>query len=642
MIKTLTASRQLLIAENPPEIIRAIGILQEIEKLPPEIAYFSFIAAHMPRLIRIKEALLKIDAIERVESRRGVLHDQRGEISFIQAKVEIELFEPFNHIWAEGLKRCREILDREASILQGSAVLAIRLKNPNIMVSEEELRLYFEISNKGQELASNVTVSIDPVGPAPAIPLGSNLALPIDTGLDFLDAPDLAFSTGSTIGIPIGPVLKIDVIESGAVKEIFFRVKAGQPMESRINGTLSFTDRTGSDKKLPFSFPLWVHKRRAEFKKIENPYIIGQPLKGETPLFYGREDAHAFIDENILASGDHHTFVCYGLRRSGKTSLLYRIDTHGFTDLRLKPVYVDMQGIDDEGDFYATLARTIAAKISLHTAAGAAGVEHFSAFKGFLREIEPGLGDRIIVLMLDEFEELQMRVEDGRISRTIFSNIRHLMQHEEKLIFLFCGTHQIEEMAADYWSIFFNTAVYYRLSSLKREDALRLIQEPVKDRLTYDDLALEQILKMTGSQPYLVQLVCRTLVNHLNESKKRNDAMIDDVDDAVDSIIKEGKDHFSQYIRDEATTFERVVLSASAETLTLTQADHLGVEGIYEKIRTVSSAYSKKEMMETLEKLVSREILAERNMLYYFPVQMLRKWLAARFPLRKVREEAGG
>jgi hypothetical protein len=104
-------------------------------------------------------------------------------------------------------------------------------------------------------------------------------------------------------------------------------------------------------------------------------------------------------------------------------------------------------------------------------------------------------------------------------------------------------------------------------------------------------------------------------------------------------LPKEGKDYFSQHIWEAATTFERVVLSAIAEELTHTQADHIGVEGIYDKIRTVSSAYTRKQMMETLEKLVTREILWEKNMLYGFPVHLLRKWTAAKYPLRKVREE---
>jgi hypothetical protein len=43
--------------------------------------------------------------------------------------------------------------------------------------------------------------------------------------------------------------------------------------------------------------------------------------------------------------------------------------------------------------------------------------------------------------------------------------------------------------------------------------------------------------------------------------------------------------------------------------------------------------------VEALDKLVSKEILAERNLRYWFPVDILRKWITARYPLRKVREE---
>jgi hypothetical protein len=108
---------------------------------------------------------------------------------------------------------------------------------------------------------------------------------------------------------------------------------------------------------------------------------------------------------------------------------------------------------------------------------------------------------------------------------------------------------------------------------------------------------------------------------------------------AGENFVKGESDHFYQHIWKEATTFERVVLSAIAEELTHTQAEHMGVEFIYDKIRGVSSAYTRKQLMETLEKLVTREILWEKNMLYGFPVHLLRKWTAAKYPLRKVREE---
>jgi hypothetical protein len=150
---------------------------------------------------------------------------------------------------------------------------------------------------------------------------------------------------------------------------------------------------------------------------------------------------------------------------------------------------------------------------------------------------------------------------------------------------------------------------------------------------------VEQILKMTGGQPYLIQLICRTLVNDLNENKKRNDALIDDVDDAVEQIISGGTEHFSQHIWDESSLLEHLILSAAAEELTHKQMDFIGLDAIYEKIHPLTGEFSKKQVIETLDKLVSKEILNEKNMRYCFPVNLLRKWIAARYPLRKVREE---
>ncbi len=188
IIKTLQACRQFLISENLEDISMAIGTLQQIKEFPGEINYFSFIVSIMPRLNRVKASLQKIDAIERMGTRRSVLFDQKQDMETILKQVEQDLFEPFKYIWAKGLKRCMEVLDREINILQGSAVLSIQLKNNDIQASEEKRKLYFEITNKGQEMAAQVTICIEPVG----------------SGLAF----------------PAGVAKGIDVIESGAVKEI--------------------------------------------------------------------------------------------------------------------------------------------------------------------------------------------------------------------------------------------------------------------------------------------------------------------------------------------------------------------------------------------------------------------------------------
>ena len=192
-------------------------------------------------------------------------------------------------------------------------------------------------------------------------------------------------------------------------------------------------------------------------------------------------------------------------------------------------------------------------------------------------------------------------------------------------------------MKADYWSIFFNTALYRRIGSLPEKDAVRLIREPVKDHLNYDDLAVEQILTMTGRQPYLIQLLCRTIVNELNNNKKRNDALVNDVDDAVEQIIAEDNDNFSKEAWKEAGHLERMILSAAAEELTLKHLERVNLEDILDKIAPLVRDFSREAAVDTLDKLVTGEILMEKNLNYFFIVNMTRKWIASRHPLRKVR-----
>lgn len=555
-------------------------------------------------LKRIKGNLRKLEAIERIETKQFFLSQQKESIKYLLKEIEDNRYGSGQVLWKIDLNRYLDLAEKEVKLLQGSASLIVGLKNSKLMASKEKRKLYFEIQNKGQELATDVSIHIE--------------------------------ARTSSIVFLSHKEREITLIESGATKEIYFPIIARKPETTNISGVITFSDRAREGKKIEFSFPLNILKKKKEFEVIENPYIAGQPLKGDTTLFFGREDVYNNIDTNIMVADDHHTIVCHGLRRTGKSSLLYWIKRKGFRDERLVPINIDVQGIDDEKDFYYTLSNYIIEEIA---AKNVSPIESFSQFKKFLEDIREVIGKRIVVFMVDEFEELQMRVEDGRISRTVFSNIRHLMQHEDKLIFLFCGTHKLEEMSADYWSIFFNSAMYVKISHLKRGDAIRLIKEPVKGQLVFDDLAVEQILKMSGRQPFLIQLICRNIVNDLNENKKKNNVVINDVDDVVEKVILGGDDHFSDHIWKESSSLEHLILSITAEELTHKQLDHIDRDVLFEKIESVNPAFSKKQVFDVLDKLVTREILNEKDLLYYFPVNILRKWLVTRYPLRKVIEE---
>src|SRR6185295_4109578 len=89
----------------------------------------------------------------------------------------------------------------------------------------------------------------------------------------------------------------------------------------------------------------------------------------------------------------------------------------------------------------------------------------------FLPMVFKAIGQRHLLLLFDEFEELEMRVASGKLEPTIFPFFRHLMQHGDKLGFIFVGTHRLEELSADYWSILFNIALYKRVTFLNEAAA---------------------------------------------------------------------------------------------------------------------------------------------------------------------------
>jgi len=604
MVKSLEAAHQFLASGKLKDFDEAYNTLESIGIFPVEIPYLRDMELVFSQLKKIKEELLKIASVQRFVTRRDVLNRQKQNFEALSKMTEESFYEPFAEIWKEALKHFAGVIEKEIGIQQGTAKLDIELKNREIGTSGEEQKLYFEIKNKGQEIASDIVADIQ------------------------TDSPEIFFCGD--------PTAKFDIIEADTSKEFSISIIASTQLVTHMRGFIRFSDRIGGDKTHPFSFPLIVSEKEKVFREIKNPYIAGNPLSGDTSLYFGRQDALDYINKHILVGEEHHTIVCYGLRRTGKTSLLNRIIAEGFTDKRMIPIYMDIQGIDNESDFYLTLWDKITEALN----SAESECKDFGGFKRFLKKAGNALGEKIIVILADEFEELQMRVESGKMPKDIFSNIRHLMQHEKKMIFLFCGTHQLEEMSKDYWSIFFNTAIYLKINFLEREDMEKLVREPVAGELDYDSLAVEQIFKMTHGQPYLTQLICRSLVNDMNERKKRNYASINDVDDAVEKIIVQGDDHFSTHIWDDSPTVQRLILSASAGELTDKQRDSISFDGIYDKISLVKK-YDRREIMDTLGKLTSKDILTENknNTGYSFPVNLFRLWVARKYPLRKVREE---
>jgi hypothetical protein len=345
--------------------------------------------------------------------------------------------------------------------------------------------------------------------------------------------------------------------------------------------------------------------------------VVGTPLQSGSPLFFGRNDLLMFIKENLQAA-HRNNLVLIGQRRTGKTSLLKQLPAQLGDDYL--PIYLDGQSLGlDPGlpNFFLALATEIA--FALDDRGFSVAPPELSDFvespaaafeRGFLQRVRAAIGDRHMLLLLDEFEELEGAVRRGSLDPSLFGFLRHMVQHTQNVSVIFCGTHRLEELAADYWSVLFNISLYRHVGFLDRGEADRLIQEPVASYgMRYDGLALEKIWRVTAGHPYFLQLLCHSLVNRHNKSG-RGYVTIADVNLALDEILASGEAHFV-YLWTESNQDERLALAALSRTMPTTGhatpaqvSDYLAERGVTIERRAIAAA---------LHRLALRDILMVAN-----------------------------
>jgi hypothetical protein len=354
-------------------------------------------------------------------------------------------------------------------------------------------------------------------------------------------------------------------------------------------------------------------------------------------VFYGRSQLFGFLKENVARFSQKNVLILIGQRRTGKTSALLQLSRQLADDLL--PVYIDCQSLGVSPGL-PSLFNDLAWSIS--DALAERGIEldvpdasywSQNASSRFEREFLPRARSLLpegttIMLVFDEFEAFEDLVQDGILPKTLFSYLRHLMQHGEGISFIFSGTHRLEEMGTDYWSVLFNSALYRYVSFLDTDSAQKLIRDPVAPNLVYDDIALDKILRVTAGHPYFLQLVCYTLVNRANQ-RKSSYITISDVNSAIEEMLRLGEVHFA-YIWQRSTFPERALLAAGSKLMDYEspfRPDDLVQELNQYGIR-LKPAQTTEALNRLVERGIMREIGDEGAPLYEMRIGLVGLWVA--------------
>ena len=378
----------------------------------------------------------------------------------------------------------------------------------------------------------------------------------------------------------------------------------------------------------------WLHiiedyvNELQRIQKIPDPYIRGLPLNNGEATFVPRAEIERI--EQLLLDNVCPTLLLYGQRRIGKTSLLKNL-------VSLLPNHIIMLFVDCQGtltshnnpvSFFYDLSRlmiNVATKsypdLTLPTISKEVlQSEPFSYFDEWLDHVEQAIGDKMLLLALDEFVMLDQAFQDGKLDpNAILGFFRNIIQHRQQIKLLFSGTHTFEEL--QHWATYLINVQTIHLSYLSDNEVQRLIERPVKNfPLRYLPEAKQRVMDLTHNQPALVQLLCGEIVQLKNTQTvdKRLTVQVEDVEAVSINILKLGRFFFADIEQNQVNKTGRKILRFMATS-------HQEGEIVS---RDILLAQFPTDLAETLALLLRRELIEEvgNGEGYRFQVELVRRW----------------
>ena len=365
--------------------------------------------------------------------------------------------------------------------------------------------------------------------------------------------------------------------------------------------------------------------------ELLNPFQYGNPLKrSQLDLFKGRQN---FADNivRLLLDRNRPTIILHGPRRCGKTSFLNNLPRLLPSDWL--PVFVDIQSsaaTADEISFLRSLARAIyrdsrtqGLQLSPVPERNAFLDAPYDTFETWLETVLDQLGERQLLLNLDEFEKIGTAINQGKLSLDLFDELRSLIQHWDQLGFIFSGVQTLDEIGPN-WSSYFISVVPVEMLYLEPEEARDLLTNPDPEfALTYESGLVDTILDLTQCHPNLLQLIGAALVTEANERHTQT-ATADMLEAAILRAFTLGTSYFTnvwtEFTGDPAKPEEvragQIVLKALADSSQPMATD----------IATKAA----------LRRMVRYHVLNKIDGQYEFDIPLIKRWVKERAILEEL------
>ena len=368
-----------------------------------------------------------------------------------------------------------------------------------------------------------------------------------------------------------------------------------------------------------------------------NPYIAGNPV-GKTQAFIGRDDVLREV-KRVIKNSSQNAIALYGQRRIGKTSILQHLTIHLPQEGEYKPVYFDLQdkAAMPLSRVLEELARTIA--LTYGYPAPNLGEDVESTFRSiWLPELLQGFAEEKLVLLFDEFDILANPRGD-QATKGFFPYIRSLLELDlNHLKFIFVLGRSIDDLESIALSVLKGISAY-RVSLLTRDDTELLARIAERNNsLHWTQEALSCLWELTHGHPYLTQQLCSQIWDLLHEDNSNivSDVTVKNVEEATQKALDASRNAL-EWIWNGLPPAERVVIAALAEA----GAGIISQERLEEILHNSGVRVLIRELRDAPALLTEWDLIELDNngAGYVFRVELLRRWIAANKPLRRVQDE---
>jgi hypothetical protein len=179
-----------------------------------------------------------------------------------------------------------------------------------------------------------------------------------------------------------------------------------------------------------------------------------------------------------------------------------------------------------------------------------------------------GAEGRRLILAFDEYENIDRKIGEGILPEDILALVRESIQTHRNLIWVFAGSHEIDELMHASWTSYLVSARTIEVPPFTEAETRLLLTEPLKYSTLWpaDDSSrtrpsfpaefwgpsgIERIHDEAGGWPHLVQLIAETIVDLLNDEGHRQvDTAL--FERALDEAIVRGHNVLYELMRRES------------------------------------------------------------------------------------------